>query len=165
MKTIRHIQTILQKTGSRILRLFSLLGIAKKDSRTVVSGQSGVLFLRLLIQPDEVGGVCVKLLDSQVKQRIGKPQILKVEVETASMPSDKWGYLTLVREGILEWQGYLSKSPKEYCENCGQPCGTPPVTLHSPDSVIYNILLTRPHAFVIGLPEIPLCPYCYKCRL
>lgn len=153
MKAIRRTQTALRRTGNRILSLFSALQKTKEADGRIVDENVGLLRLRLLIQLGESGGVDLQSWCMRAALLIeGMPNIL-IEIGQADMPSDKWAYMTVVREGILEWQGYLSRPQETRCASCGQFYLSPLAIFHTLEEARYNIH-TGVVDFVYSFPNL-----------
>lgn len=117
---MQHIQTILHKLRNTVSLLFSSTSRSNEGDYKPGPQFRGLLWLRILIHPETFYDTDPVLLYCYItgwKERLPK---VKIEVEPADIPSDKLCFVTVILEGRLEWQGYLSRWPEKYCIGSAQ---------------------------------------------
>lgn len=126
---IRHIQTILHKLRNTVSLLLSSTSHSNEGDYKPGPQFRGLLWLRILIHPETFYDTDPVLLYCYItgwKERLPK---VKIEVEPADIPSDKLCFVTVILEGRLEWQGYLSRWPEKYCIGSAQQAVSFPIAL------------------------------------
>lgn len=136
---MQHIQTILHKLRNTVSLLFSSTSHSNEGDYKPGPQFRGLLWLRILIHPETFYDTDPVLLYCYItgwKERLPK---VKIEVEPADIPSDKLCFVTVILEGRLEWQGYLSRLQEIPRKDSSVQPLNPEKVCHTLEAVLYNI--------------------------
>ncbi len=148
---MQHIQIILHRIRNKVPSLFSSTSRSNLEDYKPAVQFHGILRLRILIHPETFYDTDPVLLYCYItgwKERLPK---VKIEVEPADIPSDKLCYVTVIREGRLEWQGYLSRSQEIPQKDSSVLPLTPEKVCRTLEAVLYNIFQARHFAYPLSL--------------